>query len=155
MQSINLPPTVAPATIPDSALGNPQEVPTVLEDPGREKSLFLTSLLLTSSLVTFVLTTVPQLFSLPGLPAILQQSTSVKPALAEHWLAQPARLNLTVPPTASAGIPAESGKPTIVVQSATSPVTLSLPATSEPYVVYVLVQPQPLGAVSTLASQPK
>ncbi|HEY9640955.1 MAG TPA: hypothetical protein V6C57_10760, partial [Coleofasciculaceae cyanobacterium] len=52
-------------------------------------------------------------------------------------------------------ITAVPGKSTIVVQGTPSPLTLSLPATSESYVVYVLVQPKSAVAVSSVASQPQ
>jgi hypothetical protein len=160
MQSVNLAPTVLPYEVPEPSQSGFQELPTVVENPEREKSLFLTSLLLTSSLVAFLLTHVPQMFSLPGLPSLLQQVSPTKPALLDNMLLQSAQASkLTTSPASNtvdvSGIVVEPGKPTIVVQGTTSPITLSLPATSESYVVYVLVQSKRSVAVSSLASQPQ
>ncbi|MBI4782323.1 MAG: hypothetical protein HY785_13530 [Oscillatoriophycideae cyanobacterium NC_groundwater_1537_Pr4_S-0.65um_50_18] len=80
MSLTQLPTTVLTPELPDRPIAAFPENPTLLEDNGRERKLFLTSLLLTSSLVTFALMNLPQVFSSSlSLPISTRQALEAMP----------------------------------------------------------------------------
>jgi len=74
-----LDPEILDPEAPDRISGL-HERATLLEAQGRENKLFLTSLLLTSSLVTFVLTSLPQVLSFAKLLPMSAQTAQVQTA---------------------------------------------------------------------------
>jgi len=76
-----LDPEILDPEAPDRISGL-HERATLLEAQGRENKLFLTSLLLTSSLVTFVLTSLPQVLSFAKLLPMSAQTAQVQTAQA-------------------------------------------------------------------------